>query len=58
MVRHGARVCAELAAQVNPALVAGVRERLADEPLPDPDDVRIAVALAGRMVLYATGEER
>jgi DICT domain-containing protein len=58
VARHAARVCADLAARVNPALVEGVRERLADEPLPDPSDVSIAVAVASRMVLYATGEER
>ena len=58
VARHAARVCAAIAAQANPALVDGVRERLADEPLPGPDDVRIAVAVASRMVVYASGERR
>ena len=57
VARHAARVCADLAAQANPALVEGVRERLADEPVPAPEDVRTAVAVASRMVVYATGED-
>jgi DNA-binding transcriptional MerR regulator len=57
VVRHAARVCADLAAQTNPDLVEGVREQLADEPAPAPDDVRNAVAVASRMVIYATGED-
>ena len=58
VVRHAARVCADLAAQQDPALVEDVRERLADAPVPAPDDVRAAVAVASRMVVYATGEDR
>jgi DICT domain-containing protein len=58
VVRHAARVCADLAGQTSPELVAGVRERLADEPASAPDDVRNAVAVASRMVIYATGEDR
>jgi DICT domain-containing protein len=56
VVRHAARVFADLTAQANPGLVEGVRERLADEPVPGPEDVRVAVAVASRMVVYATGE--
>jgi DICT domain-containing protein len=58
VVRHAARVCADLAAQSDPLLVEAVRERLADEPVAVPEDVRTAVAVASRMILYATGEER
>jgi MerR family transcriptional regulator, light-induced transcriptional regulator len=57
VARHAARVCADLAARVDPALVEGVRERLADEPSPVPEDVRTAVAVASRVVVYATGED-
>jgi DICT domain-containing protein len=57
VVRHAARVCADLAAQTNADLVEGVREQLADEPAPAPGDVRNAVAVASRMVIYATGED-
>ena len=55
VARHAARVCAELAAQANPALVEGVRERLADEPVAVAEDARTAVAVASRVVVYATG---
>jgi DICT domain-containing protein len=58
VARHAARVFADLTAQAQPGLVEGVRERLADEPVPGPDDVRVAVAVASRMVVYATGEGR
>jgi len=57
VARHAARVCADLAAQADPALVEGVRERLADEPVPAPEDVRTAVAVASRMVVYAAGAD-
>lgn len=57
VVRHAARICADIAAQARADLVAGVRERLADEPAPAPEDVRNAVAVASRMVIYATGED-
>jgi DICT domain-containing protein len=57
VVRHAARVCADLAAQTSADLVEGVREQLADEPAPAPGDVRNAVAVASRMVIYATGED-
>jgi MerR family transcriptional regulator, light-induced transcriptional regulator len=57
VVRHAARICAELAAQADPALVEGVRERLADAPVASPDDVRVAAAVASRMVAYAAGED-
>jgi MerR family transcriptional regulator, light-induced transcriptional regulator len=53
IARHAARVCADLAAQANPALVEGVRERLGDEPAPVAEDVRTAVAVASRVVVYA-----
>ena len=54
VARHAARICADLAAQVNPALVEGVRERLADEPVAATEDVRTAVGVASRVVVYAT----
>lgn len=57
VARHAARTCADLAAHTDPALVAAVRERLADEPVAAAEDVRTAVAVAGRMVVYATGED-
>ena len=57
VVRHAARVCADLATQASADLVEGVRERLADEPASAPEDVRNAVAVASRMVVYATGED-
>jgi DICT domain-containing protein len=58
VARHAARVCADIASRAAPALVEGVRERLADEPVPGPDDVRTAVAVASRMIVYALGEDR
>jgi DNA-binding transcriptional MerR regulator len=58
VARHAARVFADLAARADAALVDGMRERLADEPVPVPDDVPTAVAVASRMVVYAAGEER
>jgi len=57
VARQAARICADLAATVQPDLVEEVRERLADEPAPAPEDVRTAVAVASRMVVYATGED-
>jgi DICT domain-containing protein len=53
VVRDAARICADLAARANPELVAGIRERLADTPATHESDLRHAVSLAGRMVLYA-----
>ena len=53
IVRAAARICADLAARIDPGLVAGVRERLADSPATDASDLRNAVSLAGRMVHYA-----
>jgi DICT domain-containing protein len=53
IVRDAARICADLAARTDPDLVAGVRERLADNPAVDASDLRNAVSLAGRMVHYA-----
>ena len=58
VVRHAARVCADIAGQASAALVQDVRERLADEPVAADDDVRTAVAVASRMVVYAAGEGR
>jgi DICT domain-containing protein len=56
VVREAARVCCELAERVEPALVADLRERLADTPAAAGDEVRAAVELTTRMVLYATGQ--
>jgi MerR family transcriptional regulator, light-induced transcriptional regulator len=56
VARHAAHVCCELAAQADPALVEGVRERLADEPRPVAEDVATAVAVASRMVVYAADD--
>jgi DICT domain-containing protein len=56
VVRHAARLCAELAGRADPSLVAGIRERLADTPATVESDVRHAVSLAGRMVRYALEE--
>jgi DNA-binding transcriptional MerR regulator len=56
VVRHAARICADLAARTEPALVTGVRERLADAPGRGESDLRNAVALASRMVHYAVAD--
>jgi DNA-binding transcriptional MerR regulator len=53
VVRHAARICADLASRAHPALVAGIRERLADTPAAEQSDLRNAVSLASRMVHYA-----
>ena len=58
VVRHAARICADLAARTDPALVAGIRERLADTAVIEPSDLRNAVSLASRMVHYATAAAR
>ena len=58
VVRHAARICADLAARTDPALVAGLRERLADTPAVGEADLRNAVSLASRMVHYATAAAR
>jgi MerR family transcriptional regulator, light-induced transcriptional regulator len=56
VVREAARVCCELVGRVEPELVAGLDGRLADTPAPAGDEVRAAVELTMRMVLYATGQ--
>jgi MerR family transcriptional regulator, light-induced transcriptional regulator len=53
VVRHAARIGADLASRADPELVAGIRERLADTPAVDESDLRNAVWLASRMVHYA-----
>lgn len=58
VVRHAARVCADLAARTDPELVAPVRARLSAAPVAADDEVRRAVALANRMVAYAVDETR
>jgi DICT domain-containing protein len=56
VVREAARVCCELAARADPDLAADLRERLADTPPPAGEEVRAAVELTTRMVLYATAQ--
>jgi DICT domain-containing protein len=56
VVREAARVCCELAERVEPELVAGLRDRLADTPPAAADEVRAAVELTTRVVLYATDQ--
>src|SRR3954470_16597499 len=56
VVREAARVCCELAERVEPDIVDGLRDRLADTPAPAADEVRAAVELTTRMVLYATAQ--
>jgi MerR family transcriptional regulator, light-induced transcriptional regulator len=52
-VRQAARICCELIARSAPELVDDLRARL-EEPLPPaPAQLRTAVALTARMVLYA-----
>lgn len=50
-VREAARMCCELAARSAPEFVAGLAEQLAD-PLPPRDELRVAINLTTRMVLY------
>ncbi|HSO99783.1 MAG TPA: DICT sensory domain-containing protein [Solirubrobacteraceae bacterium] len=54
VVRFAARVCCELAAEHAPAVVEGLSERLAEPAPSSPPEVRSAVELLSRMVLYAT----
>jgi DICT domain-containing protein len=54
VVRQAARACRELAARKAPALVADLRERLADAPPPAGErQLRAAVDLATRLAAYA-----
>jgi DICT domain-containing protein/predicted DNA-binding transcriptional regulator AlpA len=58
VVREAARACSALAERAVPELVDDLRERLADSPPPAGPDVRAAVELTTRMVLYATAAQR
>jgi DICT domain-containing protein len=58
VVREAARVCCELAERVAPNLVEDLRERLAETPPPAGEEVRAAIELTTRMVLYATAAQR
>jgi DICT domain-containing protein/predicted DNA-binding transcriptional regulator AlpA len=58
VVREAARACAALAERVAPELVDDLRERLADTPPVAGPEVRAAVDLTTRMVLYATAAQR
>ena len=54
VVRQAARACRDLAARKAPALVADLRERLADAPAAAGErQLRVAVELATRLVVYA-----
>ena len=55
-VREAARVCSELAGRVAPELVEGIHESLREPPPSPRDELRIALALSSRMVLYATAQ--
>jgi DICT domain-containing protein/predicted DNA-binding transcriptional regulator AlpA len=57
VVREAARVCCGLAERSAPEAVEGLRERLAETPAPASEDVRAAVDLTTRMVLYATAPQ-
>ena len=52
-VREAARVCCELVGRTAPEFVEGLAESLAD-PAPPRDELRTAIDLTTRMVLYAT----
>jgi MerR family transcriptional regulator, light-induced transcriptional regulator len=54
VVREASRVCCDLAAAAAPQLVENLRERLADDPPTSGEEIRAAVDLTTRMVLYAT----
>lgn len=54
VVREASRVCCELAARSAPELVEDLRERLADTPPPRSKELRAAIELTTRMVLYAS----
>ncbi len=52
---QAARVCSELVGRIALELVEGVHESLREPPPSPRDELRIALALSSRMVLYATG---
>ncbi|MEA2158947.1 MAG: MerR family transcriptional regulator, light-induced transcriptional regulator [Solirubrobacteraceae bacterium] len=54
VVRTAARACCELAARSAPRYVEDLRERLAEPASPGGQELRSAVDLTTRMVLYAT----
>ena len=55
VVREAARVCCDLAARRAPDVVSAIRERLANAPAAAPEDqVRVAMALASRVIAYAS----
>jgi DNA-binding transcriptional MerR regulator len=57
VVRQAARACRDLAARRAPALVADLRERLADAPpAPGERQLRLAVELATRLLAYAAAD--
>jgi DICT domain-containing protein len=58
IVREAARVCAELTARSAPEAVADLREQLRDPVPPVRDELRTAVELTNRMVLYALSGSR
>jgi DICT domain-containing protein len=58
VVRTAARVCCELAAIAAPSYVEGLRERLSAPAPPGGPELRAAVDLTARMVLYATERQR
>jgi MerR family transcriptional regulator, light-induced transcriptional regulator len=57
VVRMAARVCCELAERYSPKAVDGMAERLAAPAPSSGPEVRSAVDLLTRMVLYATRGE-
>jgi DICT domain-containing protein len=58
VVREAARVCCELADRHAPGLVEDLRERLSDSPPPAGEEVRAALELTTRMVLYVAAGRR
>jgi DICT domain-containing protein/predicted DNA-binding transcriptional regulator AlpA len=57
IVRAAARIGCDLAARGGEELVDGVRERLAAEPPPSGEEMRLVGALTNRMVAYVGGVE-
>jgi DICT domain-containing protein len=57
VVREAARTCRALTARFAPDVVAGLGDRLAGAPATPLDELRSAVDLTTRMVLYATAPE-
>lgn len=58
VVREAARACCDLAARAAPELVDDLRERLGDTPPRAGEELRGALELTTRMVLYATEDHR